>query len=193
MTGLEDISDEGTWSYTQVSYDFRLDSIKKLVLKDIPPVFPQFLLLCLMDTLCVWYLWIVIFKGNLNVWVSRCTDHFPSNTSAFTGTLSWIYHFPIPRSFIQDFPFLDHPPYTIQVLKLSSIGVGSIGSGVEVKFYGFLVGFHGFRSFKYFGGLFYRDVVDVEVLEWGLGLYLVLFRMWRSIFLYILCRIRFCR
>ena len=37
MTGLEDILDEETWSYT---YDFRLDSIKKPVLTDIPPVFP---------------------------------------------------------------------------------------------------------------------------------------------------------
>jgi len=53
MTGLESILNEGTQSYTQVSYDFKLDSIKKLVLTEILSVFPSFLLPCLKDTLYV--------------------------------------------------------------------------------------------------------------------------------------------
>src|SRR5260370_25065707 len=175
-----------------VSYDFRLDSIKKPVLTDIPPVFPQFLLLCLMDTLRVWYLWIGILKGHLSVKVSRRTEHFPSTTSAFTGTLSRIYHYPILLSFIRDFPFLDYPPSTIQVLKLSSIDAGSAGSGFEVKFYGFLVGFHRFGSFKYFGCLFYIDVLMWRYQSEVLGLYLAFISHVKIHFLYISCRMRIC-
>src|SRR5260370_30673557 len=97
------------------------DSIKKPVLMGTPPVFLLFILPCLTDTLRVWYRWIGIFKAYIGVGISRRMDHFPSNTLAFTGTLSRIYHYPIPLSFIQDFPFLDHPPFTIIVLCPSSI------------------------------------------------------------------------
>src|SRR5260370_36384841 len=97
------------------------DSIKKPVLTGTLPLFLLFLLPCLMDTLRVWYRWIGIFKAYLGVGIVWRADHFPSNTSAFTRTPSRIYHYSIPLSFIQDFPLLDHPPYTIQVLKLSSI------------------------------------------------------------------------
>ena len=145
-----------------------------------------------MDTLRVWYLWIGILKGHLSVKVSRRTDHFPSNTSAFTGTLSRIYHYPILLSFIRDFPFLDHPPSTIQVLKLSSIDAGSAGSGFEVKLYGFLVGFHGFGSFKYFGCLFYIDMLMWRYQSEVLGLYLAFISHVKIHFLYISCRRRFC-
>ncbi len=145
-----------------------------------------------MDTLRVWYLWIGILKGHLSVKVSRRTDHFPSNTSAFTGTLSRIYHYPILLSFIRDFPFLDHPPSTIQVLKLSSIDAGSAGSGFEVKLYGFLVGFYGFGSFKYFGCLFYIDVLMWRYQSEVLGLYLAFISHVKIHFLYISCRMRFC-
>ena len=51
------------------------------------------------------------------------------------------------------------PLSMIQALKLSSIDSRSAGSGFEAKFYGFLVGFHGFGSFKYFGWLFYIDML----------------------------------
>ena len=80
MTGLESILNEGTqsYSYTQVSYDFKLDSIKKLVLTEILSVFPSFILPCLKDTLYVWHQWIGIFKGYPSVRVSRWADHSPS-------------------------------------------------------------------------------------------------------------------
>src|SRR5260370_37939552 len=41
----------------------------------------------LMDTLRIWYLWKGIFKLHLGVVVTWRTDHFPRETSAFTG--SW--------------------------------------------------------------------------------------------------------
>ena len=144
MLGLGNLMNEGIQSQIQVSYDFIQDSIRKLVLMGPPSLFPLFLLPYLMDTPCIWYIWKGILKGHPSVKISRRADHFPSNTSAFTGTLSRIYHYPILLSFIQDFPFIDHPhpPSTIQVLKLSSIDSGSAGSGFEVKLYGFLVGFY---------------------------------------------------
>src|SRR5260370_40469305 len=40
----------------------------------------------LMDTLRIWYLWKGIFKLHLGVVVSWHTNHFPRNTSEFTGT-----------------------------------------------------------------------------------------------------------
>ena len=100
-------------------------------------------------------------------------------------------HYPILLSFIWDFPFLDHPPSTIQVLKLSSIDSGSAGSGFEVKLYGFLVGFHGFGSFKYFGCLFYIDVLMWRYQSKVLGLYLAFISHVKIHFLYISCRMRF--
>src|SRR5260370_27239027 len=77
----------------------------------------------------------------------------------------------------------------IQVLKLSSINAGSV---FEVKFYGFLVGFHGFGSFKYFGCLFYIDVLMWRYQSEVLGLYLAFISHVKIHFLYISCRMRFC-
>src|SRR5260370_42306358 len=51
-----------------------------------PSPFPLFLIPYLIDTPRVWYLWKGIFKLHLDVIVSWRTDHFPRNTSAFTGT-----------------------------------------------------------------------------------------------------------
>src|SRR5260370_41146278 len=79
----------------------------------------------------------------------------------------------------------------MQVLRLYSIDAGNAGSGFEVKFYGFLVGFHGFGSFKYFGCLFYIDVLMWRYQSEVLGLYLVFILHVKIYFLYISCRMRF--
>src|SRR5260370_29699036 len=72
--------------YEVISYDFIQDSNRKLVLTGPTSPFSLFLLPHLMDTLRIWYLWKGIFKLHLVVVVSWRTDHFPRNTSAFTGT-----------------------------------------------------------------------------------------------------------
>src|SRR5260370_29502221 len=77
---------EGIRSYIQVSYDFIQDFIRKAVLTGPPSLFSLFLFPHLMDTLRIWYLWKGIFKLHLGVVVSWRTNHFPRNTSAFTGT-----------------------------------------------------------------------------------------------------------
>src|SRR5260370_3338115 len=86
MLGPGNLLNEGIRRYIQVSYDFIQDSNRKPVLMAPPSPFPLFLLPHLMDTLRIWYLWKGIFKLHLGVVVSWRTDHFPRNTSAFTGT-----------------------------------------------------------------------------------------------------------
>src|SRR5258708_16798182 len=83
---LGNLLNEGIRSYIQVSYDFIQDSNRKPVLTGPPSLFSLFLLPHLMDTLRIWYLWKGIFKLHLSVVVTWRTDHFPWNTSAFTGT-----------------------------------------------------------------------------------------------------------
>src|SRR5260370_39158297 len=84
--GPGNLLNEGIRSYIQVSYDFIQDSNRKSVLTGPPSLFSLFLLPHLMDTLRIWYLWKGIFKLHLGVVVSWRADHFPRNTSAFTGT-----------------------------------------------------------------------------------------------------------
>src|SRR5260370_23873203 len=86
MLGPGNLLNEGIRSYIQVSYDFIQDSNRKPVLTGSPSPFPLFLLPHLMDNLRIWYLWKGIFKLHLGVVVTWRTDHFPWNTSAFTGT-----------------------------------------------------------------------------------------------------------
>src|SRR5260370_40093414 len=84
--GPGNLLNEGIRSYIQVSYDFIQDSNRKPVLMAPPSPFPLFLLPHLKNTLRIWYLWKGIFKLHLDVVVSWRADHFPRNTSAFTGT-----------------------------------------------------------------------------------------------------------
>src|SRR6266850_1317284 len=86
MLGPGNLLNEGIRRYIQVSYDFIQDSNRKPVLTGSPSPFPLFLLPHLMNTLRLWYLWKGIFKLHLGVVVSWRADHFPRNTSAFTGT-----------------------------------------------------------------------------------------------------------
>src|SRR5260370_3879875 len=84
--GPGNLLNEGIRSYIQVSYDFIQDSNRKPVLTGPTSPFSLFLLPHLMDILRIWYLWKGIFKLHLGVVVSWHADHFPRNTSAFTGT-----------------------------------------------------------------------------------------------------------
>src|SRR5260370_33162609 len=84
--GPGNLLNEGIRSYIQVSYDFIQDSNRKPVLTGPPSPFPLFLLPHLMGILRIWYRWKGIFKLHLGVVVTWSADHFPWNTSAFTGT-----------------------------------------------------------------------------------------------------------
>src|SRR5260370_28524242 len=66
-------------------------SLKSRFSRD-PSLFALFLIPYLMDTLRIWYRWKGILKVHLGVAVSWLTDHFPRNTSVFTGTISRQYH-----------------------------------------------------------------------------------------------------
>src|SRR5260370_11698052 len=104
---------EGIRSYIQVSYDFIQDSNRKPVLTGPPSLFSLFLLPHLMDTLRIWYRRKGIFKLHLGVVVSWRTDHFPRNTSEFTGTRPLTHIINIPAFH----PYLDLSPFTLQVLQ----------------------------------------------------------------------------
>ncbi len=190
MMGLEGILNEGIWSYTQVSHDFRLDSTKKLVLMEILSVFPLLLLPCLMDTLQVWYQWhrsfpikitdiyrkmvtntfyqygsslsmitpICNFTPSMHQVLQQFSINSESFGSGFEGIaifcMDWIFY--VVRLVWEDWKWgfgdtlasiLNHTA-SIQVLWPSYIDGGSGGSGFEVRFYGFLVGYQGYGSFN---------------------------------------------
>src|SRR5258708_26828986 len=130
--------------YEVISYDFIQDSIRKLVLMGPPSLFSLFILPHLMDTLRIWYLWKGIFKLHLGVVVSWSADHFPRNTSAFTGTqpLTHIINIPAFHLILPLFGPLPLPRFKYYSSYSSILVV--LGRVFEVEIYVLLVGFQGY-------------------------------------------------
>src|SRR5260370_2560570 len=137
MLGPENLLNEGIQSYIQVSYDFIQDSNRKPVLMGPPSLFSLFLLPHLMDTLRIWYLWKGICKLHLGVVVSWRADHFPGNTSAFTGTwpLTHIINIPAFHLILPLFGHLPLPRFKYYSSSSSILGVLGVILGQNSKVY----------------------------------------------------------
>src|SRR5260370_10878570 len=135
--GPGNLLNEGIRSYIQVSYDFIQDSNRKPVLMGPPSPFTLFLLPHLMNILRIWYLWKGIFKLHLGVVVTWRTDHFPWNTSAFTGTWPLTHIVNISPLYPRSPSF---GPFPLLLFKFYNDSE-SFGGGFEVEFHGLLVGF----------------------------------------------------
>ena len=111
-------------------------SLKSRFSRD-PSLFALFLIPYLMDTLRIWYLWKGTFKAHLGVAVSWCTNHFPRNMSAFTGTISRQYHSTYFQDYIQDCLFQNFSPWRFKfhASPPSIQGVFRVVLGLKSRFY----------------------------------------------------------
>src|SRR5260370_41876462 len=144
-----------------------------------------------MDTLCVWYLWIGTLKGHLHEGFKAHRPFSIKHIGIYRNTFMDLSLSNTPVLYLRlslsrSSPFYDSSPQAILHR------YWECWSGFEEKFYGFLEGFHRFGSFKYFGCLFYIDVLMWRYQSEVLGLYLAFISHVKIHFLYISCSMRFC-